>query len=148
MKLIFTSDHAGIGLRKHLVSWANAQGHTVLEVGAPSTEAYDYPDAAEDAVPAVANGEVDFGVFICGSGIGISIQANRHLSIRAANCVTIQMAALARQHNHANVLCLGERLVSTELAEEILRTFLETDEDRADRHQRRVNKLGERHEMC
>jgi len=148
VKLIFTSDHAGFALRRHLAEWAKTLGHDVTEVGAPSTDPFDYPDAAEVAVPAVTNGLVDFGVFICGSGIGISIQANRHLEIRAANCVTTQMAALSRQHNYANVLCLGERLVSAELAEQIVTTFLETAEDHSERHERRVVKLGERHGCC
>ena len=86
-------------------------------------------------------GGTDLGVLVCGTGIGVSIRANRYSGIRAANCCTTEMAVLARQHNHANVLCLGARLLNLEQAEEIARVFLQTEEDTSERHSRRVRKL-------
>jgi ribose 5-phosphate isomerase B len=141
MKLIFASDHAGFDLRRHLAAWATSQGHEVQEVGAMGKDPYDYPDAADAAAPMITSGAVPFGVFVCGSGIGISIRANRHEGIRAALCRSDLEATLARAHNHANVLCLGERLTTPFVAEAILAAFLAGIEDSNDRHVRRVEKL-------
>ncbi|MCE9557537.1 MAG: ribose 5-phosphate isomerase B [Armatimonadetes bacterium] len=141
MRLVFASDHAGFELRQKLAAIATANGHQVVSVGATSTDAFDYPDAADQGVAEIQSNRADLGIFICGSGIGISIRANRFPKIRAANCCSEQMAELARKHNQANVLCLGERIVSPELATKILETFLNTEPDFAERHQNRVNKL-------
>ncbi|MBL8086526.1 MAG: RpiB/LacA/LacB family sugar-phosphate isomerase [Chthonomonas sp.] len=141
MKLIFGSDHAGHTLRRVLVHTARRDGHECVEVGAMGEDPYDYPDAADDLAPRILSGEFELGVLICGSGIGICIRANRHPGIRAANCWNVESAKLARLHNHANVLCLGERLVEAERAVEILTAFLKAPEDHAERHERRVGKL-------
>lgn len=141
MKLVFGSDHAGFELRTHLAEWARSHGHQVREVGAMSLEPYDYPSAADAVAQIVLGKEVDFGILVCGTGIGVCIRANRYEGIRAAECTSVQMAQLARQHNHANVLCLGGRILSKEEAEPILEAFLSTSEDTAARHAHRVEML-------
>ncbi len=139
MRLVFASDHAGYALRRHLVERAIAQGHDVTEVGAPSDDAYDYPDAADEGVKALPG--ADFGVFICGSGIGICIRANRHPGVRGAPVTNVEAARLAREHNDANVLCLGQRTTPPDLAERILDAFLAEPASQEERHLRRVRKL-------
>jgi ribose 5-phosphate isomerase B len=141
LKLIFGSDHAGYGLRTQLAEQAELDGHQVSQVGAMSESSYDYPDAAEELVPRILNGDFELGVLICGSGTGICIAANRHKGIRAANCCSVESAELARQHNHANVLCLGARLVTFESAVAMMRAFLAAEPDPNSRHLRRIAKL-------
>lgn len=141
MKLVFASDHAGYRLRRHLADYAMGQGHSVVEVGATSDAAYDYPDAADEGVRAMHEQGADFGVFVCGSGIGICIRANRYDGIRGAPVTTVEAAKLAREHNDANVLCLGERTTDPVLAEQILTVFLAEPASQEERHKRRVQKL-------
>lgn len=141
MRIAFGSDHAGFDLRHALAAGFAADGHDVSELGATSDAAYDYPDAADLVCEAVLSGSADLGVLVCGTGIGVSIRANRHSGIRAANCCNPEMATLARQHNHANILCLGARLLNLGQAAEITRVFLQTEEDASERHARRVRKL-------
>lgn len=141
MKLGFGSDHAGLDLRHQLESWAKAHGDEVQSFGAMSPESYDYPDAADALCRRLLEGKLDFGILICGSGIGISIRANRHLGIRAALCTSPEMAELARQHNHANVLCLGARITEPDVAKECLDVFLSASPDLGERHVRRIVKL-------
>ncbi len=141
MRIALGSDHAGFELcesiAKHLSSNYEIKGY-----GAQSTNPYDYPDAADGVVGAILNSEADYGILICGTGIGVSIRANRYPQIRAALCCTPQMAELARQHNHANVLCLGARVINPEAAKKVVAAFLTTEEDHAERHENRVEKLG------
>ncbi|MCB8932785.1 MAG: ribose 5-phosphate isomerase B [Fimbriimonadaceae bacterium] len=141
MKIVFGSDHAGFALREGVRAHAAALGHETWWVGAADETPYDYPDAADLVAEAILDGRADLGVLVCGTGIGISIRANRHPGIRAANCCTPQMAEMARRHNHANVLCLGGRLTSLEDGNLIFDEFLRTGEDREERHARRVEKL-------
>ncbi len=141
MVLAFGSDHAGFKLRKFLEQRAVEAGHTIQSFGALSQESFDYPVAADPVCEAVLKGEAEFGILICGSGVGISIRANRHPGIRCALCFTPELAAMAREHNHANVLALGERLLEPEMASQILSTFLTTEPDTAERHVRRVQQL-------
>jgi ribose 5-phosphate isomerase B len=141
MKLVLGGDHAGFELRTHLAGWARARGHSVQEVGAMSLDAYDYPSAADAVAQIVLAKEVDFGVLVCGTGIGVCMRANRYEGIRAAECTSVEMAQLARRHNHANILCLGGRILSKEEAEPILEAFLSTSEDMSERHVRRVDML-------
>lgn len=143
MKLVFGSDHAGFAYRQQLAAHAALLGHTVTEVGAPGPDSYDYPRASDAACMLVLASEAEFGILICGSGIGVSIRANRYPGIRAALCMNAQMSALAREHNHANVLCLGARLVAIDQAKHILETFLTTEPDTADRHAQRVMMLDD-----
>jgi len=141
LKLIFGSDHAGFELRRHLADWASDKGHDVVEVGANSDAAYDYPLASDAVACQLASGGFDLGILVCGTGIGVCIRANRYPHIRAAECTSPEMARLARLHNHANVLCVGGRIVSLGQSEPILEAFLETSPDDAERHSRRVDML-------
>ena len=118
-----------------------AAGHDVAEVGAPSEDSYDYPDASDLVAEAVLGGTAERGVLLCGSGIGVSIRANRYPGIRAALCTTPQLAELARAHNQANVLCMGARVLSQSEAEAILAAFLTAEPEENPRHERRIAKL-------
>ena len=109
MKIVLGSDHAAIDLRKWLVAELQKLGHETVEVGARDTTAYDYPDAADELAACLH--EFDFGIVICGTGIGISVRANRYSHVRCALCTTEYMAEMAREHNDANVLALGARRV-------------------------------------
>lgn len=141
MKIVIGSDHAALDLRGFLVGRLTEWGHEVSEVGAMDLTSYDYPDAADELVERIHSGGADFGILICGTGIGISIRANRHPGIRAALCTTEYMAKMAREHNHANVLCLGARVLGTEQAAAIAQVFLSASEDAGPRHAKRVEKL-------
>ena len=143
MTLVFGSDHAGYELRKRLVDHAVSFGHTCIQVGAPSEDSFDYPVAADEAVEKLLGGDATLGVLICGTGNGMSIRANRNAGIRAAVCCSPKAAELARQHNQANVLCIGARLTSLEDAKLILTAFLHAQPDLAERHQRRVEQLDD-----
>ena len=140
MKIVLASDHAALELRAYLVEKLVMAGHDTTEVGALSTDAYDYPDAADELAKALPNH--DFGIVICGTGIGISIRANRYPQIRAALCTTEYMAEMAREHNDANVLALGARVVGTEQAWAITKAFLVGKSSEVPRHIARVEKLG------
>ena len=141
MTIVLTSDHAGYDLKQALAEHINMAGHTTIVVGAPTDQAYDYPDAADEAVPFILSKQAQYGVFICGTGTGICIRANRHHGIRGAACTSAELARLAREHNDANVLCLGARTTALPLAVEILGAFLTTEASHEDRHKRRVTKL-------
>jgi ribose 5-phosphate isomerase B len=141
MRLAFGADHAGFCLREELAEWAKKQGHEVAQFGAESTDPYDYPDASDLIAHVLLENKADFGILVCGSGIGVDIRANRYDHIRAANCTSTEMAELSRLHNHANVLCLGARLVDDAKAKAILDKFLNTEESREPRHVRRVEKM-------
>jgi ribose 5-phosphate isomerase B len=141
VKVAFGADHAGHELRDRLLAVTQAQGHTVAKFGAENDDPYDYPQASNLVAEEIIAGTSDCGVLICGTGIGVSIRANRYYGIRAALCCSAASARLAREHNHANVLCLGSRTQSADEAEAILKAFLDTAEDQADRHVRRVKEL-------
>ncbi|MEO7454580.1 MAG: ribose 5-phosphate isomerase B [Fimbriimonadales bacterium] len=141
MKIVFGSDHAGFALRRILSSRAIDQGHTVSEVGARDEQPYDYPDAAAEVARRVQAVGVDFGVLICGTGIGMAIAANRFKGVRAANVWNEHTARMAREHNHANVLCLGGRLIAPDEALKIFDAFLAEPESKEARHARRVDKM-------
>lgn len=138
--VLVAADHAGVDLKTDLVAHLGDLGHAPIDLGADSTASVDYPDFAHRLAEALAAGRAERGVLICGAGIGMSIAANRHAGIRAANCQTEEMAALAREHNDANVLCLGARLLEPAAAKKILWVFLETPFG-GGRHQRRVAKI-------
>jgi ribose 5-phosphate isomerase B len=141
MKLVLGSDHAGIELRQWLVAKLVAAGHECREVGAVDSSAYDYPDASDDLVEILEGSGADYGILICGTGIGVSIRANRYPHIRCALCTTEYMAEMARQHNDANILALGARVLGTEQALAIVNTFLVTSTSQVPRHQTRIRKL-------
>ena len=141
MKIIFASDHAGFVLREQLMDAAIGAGHKVNAVGAQSEDPYDYPDAADEGCAVVLKGEAEFGVLVCGNATGICMRANKHHGIRAAACSTVKMARMARRHNHANVLCLGQRITDFATAAAIMEVFLTESEDHDERHDRRVAKI-------
>jgi ribose 5-phosphate isomerase B len=140
-KIAIGADHAGYELKEHLKKWLEKNGYTTRDFGTFSTESADYPDFAHPVALAVEKKEFDLGLLVCGSGNGVAITANKHQDIRAAICWNEDLAALAREHNDANILCLPSRHISTELAEKITDRFL-TSSFEGGRHARRVNKVG------
>lgn len=141
MTIALGSDHAGYELRTALKDHLAAQGHRITEHGADSTDRFDYPEASNLVARQVLDKKADFGILVCGTGIGVSIRANRFPGIRAALCTSNEMARLAREHNYANVLCLGARILEQGTAFEIADTFLQGSEDHAERHENRVGLL-------
>jgi ribose 5-phosphate isomerase B len=139
-KILLAADHAGYQLKEELESHLQDLGYEPVDLGTDSGESVDYPDYAHRLTSALGDGRGSRGVLCCGSGIGMAITANRAEGVRAANCLTQQMAALSREHNDANVLCLGARLLDATEAKKILWTFLETP-FAGERHQRRVEKI-------
>jgi ribose 5-phosphate isomerase B len=140
MRLAAASDHAGFPLKNHLVAWLRGRGHEVVDLGTHSAESTDYPDFAHEVARRIASGEFERGLLVCGTGIGMSITANRHAGVRAARCLTEYDARMARAHNDANVLALGERVTGVGLAEAILESFLATAFE-GGRHARRVERI-------
>ncbi|MBW7836615.1 MAG: ribose 5-phosphate isomerase B [Sphingomonadales bacterium] len=139
--IAIASDHGGFELKTLLIEELKALGHQVLDLGCHSLDSVDYPDYAATLAAALADGRSDRGVILCGTGIGISIAANRYAHVRAALCHNGLTARLARQHNDANVLALGGRILGSELAKDCLREFLATPFE-GGRHARRVAKLA------
>ena len=142
MQIAIASDHAGYPLKALLEADLRAAGHTVLDLGADDPAiSVDYPDFGRACAEAVVGGRAAFGVVVCGSGIGISIAANRVAGARCALVHDHLSASLARQHNDANLIAFGARLTGTETAREALQTFLSTPFE-GGRHQNRIRKLG------
>ena len=141
MKIAFGADHAGFELKERLKAHASARGHEVLDLGTRSTDSVDYPDFGRAVGEAVAGGRADRGVAVCGSGIGIAIAANKVAGVRAGVPNDLFATRLMREHNDANVIAFGARLVAAPLAEAILDLFLETP-FAGGRHERRVRKLN------
>ena len=133
-------DHGGLALKKAMMALLAERGIRVLDLGTNEAASVDYPDFAHRLADAVASRKVRRGILICGSGIGMSMAANRHRGVRAAVCTNEYMARMARLHNDANVLCLGERVVGVDLARAIASVFLETGFE-GGRHRRRVRKI-------
>lgn len=142
MKLIIASDHAGLELRRELAALLTEKGITFEDVGPTTTASVDYPDFARDVAKAVSEGRCTHGVLVCGTGIGMSIVANKYRGVRAALCTTEFEARMARAHNDANVLCVGQRVVGVGVARSILEAFLATPFE-GGRHQKRIDKIRE-----
>lgn len=140
MKIALASDHAGYELKEKIAEMLKEMGHQVLDFGTNTNEPVDYPDFAAPAAKAVASSDADMGILICGTGIGMSIVANKIEGIRAADCTSVEMAKLARRHNNANILTLGARLLNFEQAEPIVRAFLNEDFE-GGRHLIRIEKI-------
>lgn len=140
MRLAIGSDHAGYEAKERLKRWLVDRGHEVEDVGTDGTASVDYPDFAAQVARRVAADEADLGVLVCGSGIGMSIAANKIRGVRAAVCTDPYSARLARGHNDANVLCLGARVTGDGLMEDVLDVFLTGSFD-GGRHARRVEKI-------
>lgn len=141
-KILIAADHGGFELKEDIKAFTFPDLNIEwIDLGTHSAESVDYPEYGFKVAKAIENGEADKGVIICGSGIGISIAANRHSHIRAALCTSPEMAMLSRQHNDANVLALGARIISKQTALECVHTFLKTNFE-GGRHSCRVEKLG------
>jgi ribose 5-phosphate isomerase B len=138
--IVIASDHAGVELKAHLVRWLADRGETCTDLGPADGSSVDYPDFAHRLAEEVATGRADRGILICGTGIGMSMAANRHPEIRAALCHDAFTAEMARRHNDANVLCIGSRVVGVGVATQIVEVFLDNGFE-GDRHQRRVAKI-------
>lgn len=135
------SDHAGFALKEVLKGRLDEWGYGVVDLGTDSEDRVDYPDFGAKMAQAIGDGAVWRGVVVCGTGVGISIAANRHAHVRAALCHDATGARLSRQHNDANVLALGQRMIGQAVAIDCLRVFLDTEFE-GGRHVRRVDKLG------
>ncbi len=142
MRIAVGSDHAGFPLKAALAGWLQTLGHEVLDLGTHSTDSVDYPLIGFEVAARVAQGEAERGVLVCGSGIGVSIAANRVAGARAALVQEPLSARLAREHNDANVVCMGSRLIGEEMAREIVKVFLDTPFE-GGRHQRRIDQLDQ-----
>lgn len=140
MIIAIGSDHAGFTRKQEILEHLQSLGHEVKDLGTYSKDSMDYPDVAVDVAKLVGSKEVERGILVCGSGIGVSIVANKTEGVRAANCVNEEMASLSRQHNDANVLTLGERMVDTKTALAMVDIFLTTAFE-GGRHEQRVNKI-------
>ncbi|SFO32750.1 ribose 5-phosphate isomerase B [Algoriphagus ornithinivorans] len=141
MKIAIGGDHAGFEYKEKFVQKLESLGHEVKDFGPFSDASVDYPDYVHPLSTAIENREYELGIVICGSGNGVAITANKHQGIRAALCWNEELAALARQHNNANVLALPARFISYELAEKLAETFLNTPFE-GGRHANRVNKIA------
>ncbi len=139
--IAIASDHGGVELKAFLQAQKFSVDVDWIDLGTDSTDSVDYPDYGYKLAEFVADGKADFGIAICGSGIGISIACNRNENIRAAVCTDSTMARLTRIDNDANVLCLGARLTGEVLATDIVETFVTTEFEAGGRHERRINKL-------
>ena len=140
MKIAIACDHAGFEYKERLAKYLREKGHEVKDFGAFSPESMDYPDTAHPLASAVENGECERGIVLCGSGNGISMTVNKHQGVRCALCWNMELAALARQHNDANVVGLSARFIAYEEAQNIVDTFLSTGFE-GGRHARRVSKI-------
>jgi ribose 5-phosphate isomerase B len=138
--IVIASDHAGGDLKARIVELVSEIGHEVRDLGPADKTSVDYPDFAHAVARAVETGEAERGILVCGTGIGMSLSANRHPQVRAALCHDAFTAEMARCHNDANVLCIGSRSTGPGVAEQIVRIFLETSFE-GGRHQRRVEKI-------
>ena len=140
MKLVVGSDHAAYELKEAIKEKLISEGHEVIDVGCDSTESVDYPKYGHAVGRTVASGEAERGIAVCGSGIGISIACNKVPGIRAALCTSVEMAEMCRRHNNANVVCMGARMISQELAFDIIDTWM-TTEFEGGKHLRRINEI-------
>jgi ribose 5-phosphate isomerase B len=136
------ADHAGFALKEELRAELAQSGVEYIDLGTNNPDSVDYPDFGRAVAEAIVDGRANRGVIVCGTGIGISIAANRVGGVRAAVCHDATTARLAREHNDANVLALGARIVGGAVAKDCLHAFLSTPFDNGERHQRRVEKLG------
>ena len=142
MRIALASDHAGFALKDELAAWLRDSGHVVIDLGTNTSDSVDYPEFGSRLARAVAAGQAERGIAVCGSGIGISIAVNRNPDCRCARVDDPLSAALAREHNDANVLALGARLVGPDMAKACVSAFLGTD-FAGGRHQRRVDQLSQ-----
>jgi len=143
MRIAMACDHGGFALKAALVPFVEKMGHTVVDLGCYNEDSVDYADYGIAAGEAVAKGECDRGIIVCGTGIGISIAANKVKGVRCALCTDPVMATLTREHNDSNVLALGGRIVGLELAKGIVSAYLNTAFSEGERHKRRIARIME-----
>lgn len=141
-KIVIGSDHAGLSLKKNIMTHLSEIGVEFEDVGTYTSDSCDYPEYASALCKKIQNGEYELGILICGTGVGMSMAANKHNGIRAACCSDTFSAKMTRMHNNANVLCIGERVVGTGLAIELCDIFINTDYA-GGRHEKRVQMLAE-----
>ena len=141
MRIALSADHAGYELKDQLAAWLGETGHDIIDLGTNSADSVDYPDYGARLARAVASGDADRGIAVCGSGIGISIAVNRNPGCRCAMVSEPLSASLARMHNDANAVALGARLIGLDMAKACVTAFLTTDFE-GGRHQRRVDLLN------
>ncbi len=137
MRIAIGTDHGGFEMKEMVKKFVEIIGHSVEDVGCSSIESVDYPDFAKDVCELVGNKSCEAGILICGTGIGMSMAANKYSTVRAAVCTEEFTARLSREHNNANVLCLGARVIGPDIAKEIVRVWLST-EFAGGRHRRRI----------
>ena len=140
MKIAIAADHGGFELKDSMVEYIKSLENEVVDLGTNSADSVDYPDYAKKVCEEIQQGNSDLGILICGTGIGMSLAANKFEGIRAACVSDVYSAKMSRNHNNANVLCIGARVIGDEVAKLIIKTFLE-NEFEAGRHQRRVDKI-------
>ena len=151
MKIVIGSDHAGFKHKKKISELIASLGHDIIDVGTDDENSVDYPDFGEKGAREICYGQAELGVLICGTGIGISMAANKVKGVRAAVCWNEETASLTRQHNDANILCIGARFIPVEEALNITKVFLDTPSSKDERHQRRIGKISsieERSKSC
>ena len=141
MRIALSADHAGFEMKDQLAEWLRADGHEIVDLGTNSPESVDYPRYGALLAEALADGRADRGVSVCGSGIGVAIAANRNPACRCAQVAEPLSASLARQHNDANAIAIGARLIGIEMAKACVTAFLKSD-FLGGRHQRRVDQLA------
>ena len=149
MKVVIGADHGGFDLKGPIIEQLKALGHTHLDVGTHSPDPVDFPDLAREVAEAILDGRAELGILLCGSGIGGSIAVNKFPGIRAGLCHDTYSAHQSREHNDANVLCLGARVIGRELARDIVDTWLKARFDGLPSHQKRIDKIaGIEKEYC
>lgn len=142
MRIAIGNDHAAVALKNEIMEYVQSLGHEVVNFGTDTNESVNYPVYGEKVARAVAAGEFDCGILICGTGVGISLAANKVRGIRAAVCSETTTARLVKQHNNANIICFGARIVGGELAKDIVKTYLEAEFE-GGRHATRVGMIME-----
>jgi len=140
MKIAIGNDHAATELKFIIKEYVEGMGHEVINFGTDDNESCDYPAYGRKVGEAVVNGEADCGILICGTGVGISIAANKVKGVRAAVCSDVATAHLVKEHNNANIIAFGARIVGVELAKDIVKTYLEAEFE-GGRHQRRIDMI-------
>lgn len=140
MMVAVGADHGGFELKNSVLDTLTELGHEVVDLGCNGPESVDYPDFAEKVAGGVSDGSFDRGILICGTGIGMSIAANKFPNVRAALCHNLFTARLSREHNDANLLTMGERVIGKGIAQEMVKVWMETEFE-GGRHEKRVNKI-------
>lgn len=143
MKIVIASDHAGFDYKQFFLQEISDAGYNITDLGTHDKTPTDYPDHAADVAHAILNGEADRGILICGSGVGVSVAVNKFKGIRAGVCHDTYSAHQSVEHDDANVLCIGERVVGVELAREIILSFLSAQFTYAPRHEARLKKIAD-----